>query len=733
MGIPGLLKVLKPYTHSVHVRKYSGQRVGIDAYCWLHKGAYACSFGVCDGSQKISSMQPCVKYCMHYINLLRFNNIIPVVVFDGGRLPSKALTENERHRYSKNKSIKFQTHAASNLIEGFACLLIASRKTLTSKMISTQVLKAEGVEFVVAPYEADAQLAYLSSLSPEKGGVAAVISEDSDLLAYGCDVVMYKMDRYGNGEEVRLEDIMTRKTTSEGPSNSLWFGCFTPDLFTGMCVLAGCDFLPSVSGIGIKRAHCLVCKYRDLARVLSSMRFDRKLVVPGGYELAFKQANAIFHHARIYDGSARKLSFLKALPVSFLNEFNGDLDFLGPDLPPSRASAIAEGRLDPISMCAFDEPTLSELQILTPIFSGNEPKRDRDSSDGHTNFHKEDVWLGTDEELFTMLAATASAVPLDYSTSTNTASLPCDDVRQDSGFVAHLVSMSSSRVVPQTSCEEQGPTVCSNSFVTLSPGKKRVLPPKPNNNPFKRARNLDEPSDSSNKVARLFNSEIDEQLFSKKQTNRKQLNSTVRVQHHEQAQSTHSFAMPEKSFLKLEDAEIYCKAALVPPYGAGSAREGTKMAVERETLLYSLCVEPAAKVDKVHSVACMVEVDTRACKAEALDPGSRAARLQVSEVNNCKDPEFWGLPCHILDQNLASQQRCDVSIAPDKSPTLCSEHIQISNPVAHCSKIAVTSKKQRRETNKIKNETRSSKQGAKVTVSPSTPGLLKFFQRKPGL
>ena len=35
----------------------------------------------------------------------------------------------------------------------------------------------------------------------------------------------------------------------------------------GMCVLAGCDFLPSVPGIGIARAHALVSKYRNLDRV----------------------------------------------------------------------------------------------------------------------------------------------------------------------------------------------------------------------------------------------------------------------------------------------------------------------------------------------------------------------------------------------------------------------------------------------------------------------------------
>lgn len=52
-----------------------------------------------------------------------------------------------------------------------------------------QILKSENIEFVVAPYEADAQLAYLSNLKEEKNGIVAVISEDSDLLAYGCPAV----------------------------------------------------------------------------------------------------------------------------------------------------------------------------------------------------------------------------------------------------------------------------------------------------------------------------------------------------------------------------------------------------------------------------------------------------------------------------------------------------------------------------------------------------------------
>jgi exonuclease-1 len=43
-----------------------------------------------------------------------------------------------------------------------------------------------GVEYVVAPFEADAQLTYLKS----QCRLNAVITEDSDLLAFGCNEVI---------------------------------------------------------------------------------------------------------------------------------------------------------------------------------------------------------------------------------------------------------------------------------------------------------------------------------------------------------------------------------------------------------------------------------------------------------------------------------------------------------------------------------------------------------------
>jgi exonuclease-1 len=57
------------------------------------------------------------------------------------------------------------------------------------------VMHAENVPYVVAPYEADAQLAYL-----ERIGLAdAILTEDSDLLVYGCKMVLFKLEWTMNG------------------------------------------------------------------------------------------------------------------------------------------------------------------------------------------------------------------------------------------------------------------------------------------------------------------------------------------------------------------------------------------------------------------------------------------------------------------------------------------------------------------------------------------------------
>jgi exonuclease-1 len=43
MGIAGLLPLVGDVAFEVHISAYSGKTVAVDAYVWLHRGAYGCA------------------------------------------------------------------------------------------------------------------------------------------------------------------------------------------------------------------------------------------------------------------------------------------------------------------------------------------------------------------------------------------------------------------------------------------------------------------------------------------------------------------------------------------------------------------------------------------------------------------------------------------------------------------------------------------------------------------
>ncbi|GLJ44125.1 hypothetical protein SUGI_0920180 [Cryptomeria japonica] len=501
MGVKDLLKQMKPYIQTAHIKKYAGKRVGIDAYSWLHKGAYSCSMEICQGGANArNSRLPYLQYCMNRINMLRYYNVVPVVVFDGGRLPSKAATEEERQRRRGANLEQAQAKLSEGDINGaieFFQRAVEITPFMADELI--QILKTEGVEFVVAPYEADSQLAYLSMLDPKKGGLEAVISEDSDLMAYGCNVVIYKMDKYGDGEEVAMNKVFN---WTHVPAGKLSFRGFNQELFTGMCVLAGCDFLSSINGIGIKRAHSLVSKYKNLDRVLSVLQFDKTHQMPEDYVNSFKKATAVFRYAKVYDANTRCLSFLRPLPQGFLEAFEGNVDFLGPDLPPSMVIAIAEGRMDPISMEAFNEfqqiPSQGHHLLSTneSITSWNMSSRlqtgKNEASFGaeekgsqiliHASYRNR---VNEEQELEVISEENAEANCLLQSQ---------DACPSDRAIMTHfrLIAEHSSLIKASLASDHnEDNEMEKNAGVLEVKGQKRVFPPIPDNNPFKKSKLID--------------------------------------------------------------------------------------------------------------------------------------------------------------------------------------------------------------------------------------------------
>lgn len=186
MGIQGLLQALKPVTEVCNIREYSGKVVGVDAYVWLHRGAYGCAYELCTGGPAATSAY--IRYFIGMVDMLLENGVTPFLVFDGGPLPAKAEQETARNRKREEAmqlALQLRQQGDHAAARNQYVRAVDINPEMAARVINTLKQCRQSVKYVVAPYEADAQLAYLC----KERIVSAVISEDSDTLPYGCNDV----------------------------------------------------------------------------------------------------------------------------------------------------------------------------------------------------------------------------------------------------------------------------------------------------------------------------------------------------------------------------------------------------------------------------------------------------------------------------------------------------------------------------------------------------------------
>lgn len=127
-----------------------------------------------------------VTYCLKYVNLLKNYGIRVVMVFDGKFLKAKKNTE-EKRRNMRQKARKqaIDLLHTGNIQEARKYMGSAINITHNMALNLIKACRKLGVDCIVAPYEADAQLAYLNV----NKFVDFIITEDSDLLLFGCNKV----------------------------------------------------------------------------------------------------------------------------------------------------------------------------------------------------------------------------------------------------------------------------------------------------------------------------------------------------------------------------------------------------------------------------------------------------------------------------------------------------------------------------------------------------------------
>ncbi|GAM28843.1 hypothetical protein SAMD00019534_120190 [Acytostelium subglobosum LB1] len=339
MGISGLLPLLSPVTRRVHIREYANKRVGIDGYCWLHKAVYPCSQELCQGIPTTKY----ISYCVSLLTMLCSNKVIPVLVFDGGPLPNKKVTEDDRR--SKRDQMRAKANAylmEGNHYEANRCFQKAVDVTPFMAFQLIKVLRQMNIEYLVAPYEADAQLAYLAV----SGQIDAVLTEDSDLVAYGTPNMLFKMDRDGYCQEIKTEDI----GTCVGKDYDLTD--FTLTMLRHMCILSGCDYLPSLTGMGIKTAYKYVKRHRDIEKIFRALKSEKGMQEE--YRISFYKADYTFRHQLVYDPVNKEIVHFSPIDKEKLASMFDTTDFLGEYIESEIAEKIAIAVVDPQTKQPFD-------------------------------------------------------------------------------------------------------------------------------------------------------------------------------------------------------------------------------------------------------------------------------------------------------------------------------------------------------------------------------------------
>ena len=321
----------------------------MDAYGWLHRGTVACAI-------ELALDKPTTKYvdfAMSRVRMLQAFGVTPYLVFDGDALPSKAGTNKERRkRRDESKALGLELYRAGKISQAHQELQKAADVTPYMARLLIEELKRNNVQYIVAPYEADAQLVYLE----QNGIINGILSEDSDMLVFGANRLITKLDQYGECVMIERADFTMCKEIS--------LAGWTDAMFRRMAILSGCDYLPNISKMGLKTAYRFVRKYKEAEKTIRMVALEGKLSVPTDYLEHFQQAEWTFLYHRVFCPLQQRMVHLNEMPRGLKAE---DMPYLGALVEADTAIGVACGDLNPRTK----EPTVLKETPARPALKEN--------------------------------------------------------------------------------------------------------------------------------------------------------------------------------------------------------------------------------------------------------------------------------------------------------------------------------------------------------------------------
>ena len=314
--------------------------------------------------------------------MLKHFGVTPYIIFDGDYLPSKAVTEIEREKKrTASRKLGLELYRMNKISQAHSELQKAVDVTPEMARQFIEELKKNNIQYIVAPYEADAQLVFLE----KKNIIHGILSEDSDMLVFGAQRLLTKLDQYGDCVLFRR----ARFTACREVNLAAW----SDKEFRTMAIMSGCDYLPSIDKMGLKTAHRLVRKYKTIEKILKMLAFDGKFRVPACYLENFQKAELTFVYQRVFCPDLNRLIManeLKAYDHELALRL-GNLDFIGKDVDPHVALGVARGDLHPMTKKPLGSARRESLKSISGSRFSNSPRTPLSSSRRYSALNSTDL------------------------------------------------------------------------------------------------------------------------------------------------------------------------------------------------------------------------------------------------------------------------------------------------------------------------------------------------------
>lgn len=308
----------------IHISEYSFMKVAIDISLYMHKFKAVC------GDRWLSAF-------INLIASLRRNEIHCVFIFDGCAPPEKS-GEQAKRRDTREKMDQnlfeleeaFSDYTKTGVVA--KCLSDIYERSRSPKRLLGK--RSDGIDMKWIEKKIEQKRSQLYSVSPEdfniarelfrilhvpyytapgeaekmcsamciSGLVSAVMSEDTDVMAYGAPVFLTKIDT-GSDTCVRITYNQVIESLK-----------LTKDQFLDLCIMCGTDYNPNIPRIGSKSAYKRVIQHGGIDQIASETALDTSV-------LNHKRVRQLFTEFQIENDALFKIPFCGTPDFTDLEKF----------------------------------------------------------------------------------------------------------------------------------------------------------------------------------------------------------------------------------------------------------------------------------------------------------------------------------------------------------------------------------------------------------------------------